>query len=351
MSRLPSKIALFQNERNWAQIKSRVWDLVERDHSTGIAQKGSLVMQLESMLAQRFTRRYCVTTGSCSDALTMAVIALNLPPNSRVAVGNYTFTASAHAVARAGHSVVPVDVDQNYCIDPSQIKDCRAAMAVDIFGNMSDWRSLDGLDIPVICDAAQSFESHNGTDWSAQKGVASCVSFSPSKTISSWGSGGALLTDDADIAEQARRLRLHGKINNNDVSSHAGMNSMMSSFEAACVIAGLELSETWQKRRQEIASYLMSRSVHNSAIDTSLTQHTLHKLVFQSDDRISTQIKFNLARIDCPVHYTMLINNEVLYQIDQELPQSNRYKQISFTVPNQHTLTDEEVERIAKALL
>jgi dTDP-4-amino-4,6-dideoxygalactose transaminase len=219
-----------------------------------------------------------------------------------------------------------------------------------MFGNMSDWRTLDGLDIPVINDAAQSFESYNGTDWSAQKGVASCVSFSPSKTISSWGSGGALLTDDADIAELARRLRLHGKINNNDNSVHAGMNSMLSSFEAACVVAGLEHSETWQRRRQQIAGHLTSSSVYNSVIDSNLPQHTLHKLVFQSDDRVSIQKQFSKANIDCPVHYTRLVNDESLYHIDQLFPVSDRYKQTSFTVPNQHTLTDAEVERIAKVL-
>lgn len=345
-----SKISLFQNERNWVQIKNRVLDLIEKDHGLGLAQKGNLVTHLEAQLAERFTRRYCITTGSCSDALTMSIIALRLPANSRIAVSNYTFTASAHAVARAGHQVIPVDVDQHYCINASIIKDCDATLAVDIFGNMSDWRTLDSLNIPVVCDAAQSFESYNGTDWSAQKGISSCVSFSPSKTISSWGSGGALLTDDAEIAEQAQRLRLHGKINNNQISTHPGMNSMMSSFEAACVIAGLEQSQSWQKRRKEISDYLISRSVHTCSIDQSLPQHTLHKLVFQAEDRVGLQKKFAEANIDCVVHYSVLINDEDLYHTDQSFPVSNRLKEVSFTVPNQHTLTDEEVERIAKVL-
>ena len=224
---MSDKIALFQNQRIWTQINPAVLDLVAQDHAVGLAQNGSLTHQLEHTLAQRFGRQHCVTTASCSDALTIAVLALNLPPGSRVAVSNYTFTATAHAVARAGHQAVPVDVNANYCINPAQVQDCQAVIAVDIFGNMSDWHQLDQLGIPVICDAAQSFESRTDR-WSAQQGIASCVSFSPSKTISSWGSGGALLTDSADIAAQARKLRLHGKTNNNQVSIHAGMNSMLS---------------------------------------------------------------------------------------------------------------------------
>ena len=343
-------IGLFQNQRNWSQIRSRVTTLVDQDHATGLAQKSNLVNYLESQLAERFARRYCVTTGSCSDALTIAMLALNLPPGSRVAVSNYTFTASAHAIARAGYQAVPVDVDNNYCINPELVSQCQAVMAVDIFGNMSDWHSLNKFNIPVICDAAQSFESHNGDSWSAQNGLVSCVSFSPSKTISSWGSGGALLTDDADIALLAQRLRLHGKLNNNDTSIHAGMNSMISAFESACVLAGLEQAEAWQQRRRHIAEYLTSSSVYASAMDINLGQHTLHKLVFQSDNRNSVMDKFKKVNIDCAVHYNTLINDESLYHVDTPMPVSDQFKNISFTVPNQHTLTDQEVERIAKVL-
>lgn len=343
-------ITLFQNQRNWDQIRSRVMHLIDQDHSVGQAQNSSLVRHLEAQLAERFARRYCVTTGSCSDALTIALQTLDLAPNSRIAVSNYTFTASAHAIARAGHMAVPIDVCDNYCIDPSLIQNCQATMAVDIFGNMSDWRSLNSLNMPVICDAAQSFESHNGDSWSASNGVISCVSFSPSKTISSWGSGGALLTDDADLADLARRLRLHGKLNNNDASVQAGMNSMLSTFEAACVLAGLELAESWQRRRQIIAEYLISSSVYASAMDLHLSQHTLHKLVFQCDNRDAVIKEFKKANIDCAVHYSRLINDEPLYGTDKAMPVSDRLKNISFTVPNQHTLTDPEVEQIAKAL-
>ena len=347
---MSDKIGLFQNQRNWDQIRSSVLTLIEQDHSQGLAQNSNLVQRLEAQLAERFSRRYCVTTGSCSDALTLAMIALNLPAKSRVAVSNYTFTASAHAIARAGYQVVPVDVTDNYCIDPALISNCQAAMAVDIFGNMSDWRSLNSLNIPIICDAAQSFESYNGDTWSASNGVISCLSFSPSKTISSWGSGGALLTDDVDLANLARKLRLHGKSNNNDESMHPGMNSMISTFEAACVLAGLELSESWQRRRQHIAEYLIDNSVYVSATDRSLTQHTLHKLVFQSENRIAVIDRFKKANIDCVVHYSRLINDEPLYGTTGVMPVSNRLKNVSFTVPNQHTLTDQEVEQIAKAL-
>jgi dTDP-4-amino-4,6-dideoxygalactose transaminase len=343
-------IKLFQNDRNWKQIRSEVLELIEQDHSVGMSQQGNLVNKLESVLCERFNRRYCVTTASCTDALIISILTLNLPKRSQIAVSNYTFTASAHAISRAGYNVIPVDVNNNYCIDTLKIPYCDAVMAVDIFGNMSDWRSLESLNVPVICDAAQSFESKDNDGWSAEKGLISCVSFSPSKTISSWGSGGALLTNDADIANMARRLRLHGKINNNDDSIHPGMNSMISTFEAACILIGLKYSESWHKRRKEIFNYLILNSIYKSGIDKNIKQHTLHKLVFQSDNRDDIQKKFFKEKIDFIIHYNKLINDETLYNKNLDLSISNRLKSISFTVPNQHTLTDKEVERIVKVL-
>jgi dTDP-4-amino-4,6-dideoxygalactose transaminase len=288
---------------------------------------------------------------SCTDALVIALQALKLPAGTRVAVSNYTFTASAHAVARAGYIVVPVDVDQHYCIDPDKIKNVSAVVAVDLFGNMSKWDQLNQLGVPVVNDAAQSLESHNGIRYSASYGTVSCISFSPSKTVSSWGSGGALLTDDDDIADLARKLRLHGKVANDAMAVAPGMNSMLSTFEAACVWVGLDYSPQWQQRRADIASYLILEANHFSAVDLSLKQHTLHKLVFQSNNRDQVIEQFKSAGIDCAVHYRRLINDEDIYNQPVDVSLSNQLSKTSFTVPNQHTLTDEEVKRIAKELI
>lgn len=351
LKNMSNRITLFQNDRNWQQIRSQVQDLIEHDHLLGLAQNTQLVQRLESRLAERFDRKHCVTMASCTDALVVAMQVLDLPRRSWVGVSNYTFTASAHAIARAGYIPVAIDTGADYCIDTDKITGVKAVLAVDMFGNMSNWNALDQLRIPVINDAAQSLESHNGHAWSAKKGMISCVSFSPSKTVSSWGSGGALLTDDKDIADLARKLRLHGKITNDVPAIAPGMNSMMSNFEAACVWAGLDHSEAWQKRRAEIAGYLIKQSSYTSAIDLSLAQHTHQKLVFQSNSRDQVLAQFKSAKIDCAVHYRTLVDDESIYNRSSDVPVSTQLSKISFTVPNQHTLIDEEVERIAKELI
>jgi dTDP-4-amino-4,6-dideoxygalactose transaminase len=343
---MSDKIKLFQTERSWQQIREQVLSLVDEQHINGWAQNGQLTRDLESRLARHFNRKHCVTTANCTDALQLAIISLDLP-SSDIAVSNYTFIASAHAISRAGHQVVPIDVDDNYCINKNLIGNEAAVIAVDVFGNMSD---INGLTVPVIIDAAQSLESHDGKEYSASRGTISCISFAPSKTVSSWGSGGALLTDDDNIANIARRLRLHGKSKNSDDSIHPGLNSMMSSFESACVWAGLDHSEEWQARRKKIAEYLIAESRHLTAIDTSLAKHTYQKLVFQSEQRDDVIKKFTDAGIDCTITYSRLVNDESLYHQFDYMRNSDKFKNISFTVPNQHTLTDAEVERIAEKL-
>ena len=343
-------IGLFQNQRNWQTVKEQVLDLVNEDHTVGRAQNGILTKRLEDQLAKRFNRQYCVTVASCTDALVISMLAMDLKPNSKVAVPNYTFTASAHAVARAGHTVVPVDVGANYCYDPiAEAPIVDAIVGVDMFGNMCDWEVIQHLGLPIVNDAAQSIESHNGKKHSAEYGDVACLSFSPTKTISSWGSGGAILTNDKRIADKARKLRLHGKETNNATAIHAGMNSMMSSFECACVLVGLEHSEEWQTRRHRISEYLIEKSTYESACE-KLPKHTYSKLVFQSDNRQQTLEHLHKQGIGTAIHYNMMLTDEALYRGGKTLPLSIQLKAKSFTVPNQHTLTDAEVEHIGKNL-
>lgn len=342
-------IHLFQNDRAWNQIKKQVYALVDQEHANGMAQNSAIVKRLEQRLAERFNRKHCVTFASCTDSLVGACVALQMPKNSRIAVSNYTFTASAGAIARAGYTPIPVDVTENYTIDIKKCPPVDAVMAVDVFGNMSNWDAIENCGIPTINDAAQSLESHDGYCWSAGYSDISCISFSPSKTISSWGSGGALLTDNDDVAHFARLFRLHGKTNNNTPSIHPGLNSMLSTFEACCIWIGLDYSDEWQSRRKQIAEHILANCKYTCALD-HMKQHTYHKLVLQHQNRDSVIQHLRHSGVNTGIHYQLTINDEPLYNTKNDFPVSDKLKNISFTVPNQHTLSDEEVERIAKAL-
>lgn len=344
------KISLFQTERAWNEIREQVYDIVDREHQQGKAQKSEIVFTLEDLLAKKFNRKFCVTTGNCSDSLTIACLSLQLNKKAHIGVSNFTFIASAHAVSRAGFIPIPIDIKKNYTINPEKISNVDAVLGVDIFGNISDWNKIQSYGIPTINDAAQSLESHDYYKYSAKYGDVSCISFSPSKTISSWGSGGAILTDDEKIASRAKKLRLHGKDTNSDISIGVGLNSMLSSFEAACIYVGMLHSEKWQQRRTDITRYLIDISRYECYLD-DIKKHTYHKLVFESNDRNNVlKMMSDRYNICCGVHYKTSISDENLYKSKNDMFVSNSKKNAVFTVPNQHTLTDDEVELIAEAL-
>lgn len=346
-----NKIELFQTDKVWDQIRDRVWEMTNEAHQEGRAQNSRIVKSLESRLATQYGRQYCVTTASGTDALILAIKCLQLPPQSRIAVGTYTFIATAHAIARAGHIPMPVDINHNYCIDWHKIPPCDAVVGIDIFGNSCDWNAIRYLGVPVICDAAQSLESVDREGFSSlQHGFIACTSFAPSKPISSFGSGGALLTNDPTVDEFAREYRLHGKTHSEQACRDPGLNSMISSFEAACVHAGIEHSQAWQDRRIKITEYLLDRSHYMSPLDRNLKRHSYSKLVFRSTERDRTIEKLHMAGIATAIHYPRLIHQEPLYQQLDQCPVADAASQMTFTVPNQHTLTDSEVERIAEAL-
>lgn len=337
-------IALFQTERCWSEIREQVLDLVDQEHRAGKAQNGQLVHDLEQRLARMFDRRFCLTVANCTDALTLSMMALDLPAHSRVAVSDYTFIASASAISAAGHVAVPVEVDQDYCVHQWPT-DVDAVVAVDIFGNMC---TVPDTSIPVIVDSAQSLESHDGDHWSAGRGVFSCLSFSPSKTISAWGSGGAILTDDPALYTKARQLRLYGRDDHGNIV-RPGLNSMMSSFEAACVWAGLDHRDQWWARRDHITRYLVANSRLGTGLDMCLSQHTFHKLVFRTPQRDLVMQDFKSKGIQTVVHYPRTVHQHQ-WCAHGTCPTSAALATQSFTVPNQHTLTDNEVERILEAL-
>lgn len=346
-----NNIKLFQTERTWNDIKEEVIALADTEFNQGMAQGGKLTRSLEALLCSVFDRRYCITTASCTDALYLSIEALHLPPNSFIGVANFTFTATAHAIFRAGHIAIPVDVKPNGCINVDKIpKSVSAVVAVDLFGNMSDWKALSQLSIPVINDCAQAIESKSTNGYSASRGVTSCLSFSPSKTISAFGSGGAILTDDKGIAEYCQLLKLHGKRKNSDVSVHPGLNSAMSSFEVAAVMVGFEHHFKWISRREQIASYLISKAKFETLNDRTLLQHTNHKLVFTVPNRDAVMQTLSNHGVDSAAHYSITINDEWLYNQPNEYPISDYLKESVITIPNQHTLTDTEVEHIGDVL-
>lgn len=347
-------IKLFQLDRIWSEIRHDALASMDLVASQGWAQKGPSTLALEQWLCDYSGRKHAIAVASCTDAL-RCILEYHFPIESLIGVPSYTFIATVNAIERAGLVPIFLDVDANYHVKLTDIGGLNGIVGVDLFGLAQDYDKIADLDIPFVMDAAQSIETfdRHGRSSLAQ-GIASAVSFSPTKTIPAFGSGGAILTDDDEFATWARKWRTHGKNVNSDVAITAGANSMMSSLEAAQVLCCVNHHQQWRDRRQAIAEEFIINITSDRLIAPSTRgQHTWHKFIIRCADLEGRQqLRDHLTAhgVDSQVYYQPLVHEEELYLCDVVLHNSTWLSERSLGIPCQHTLTDEEIKTITNAL-
>ncbi len=217
------------------------------DHGQYI--QGPEVRELEDSLSRFLGARHCIAVSSGTDALLIALMALGVGRGDEVITTPFSFIATGEVIALLGATPVFVDIDaRTYNIDPDLIDGAitprtKAIMPVSLYGQCADFDTINEVaarrEIPVIEDAAQSFGA-------TYKGRKSCTlsdigatSFFPSKPLGCYGDGGALFTDNDDLATVMREIRVHGQ----DGRYHhprLGINGRLDAIQAAILLAKLE---------------------------------------------------------------------------------------------------------------
>ncbi len=189
-------------------IKNRIEKVLE--HGQYIL--GPEVRELEATLANYVGSRYCVSTGSGTVSLEMALRALNIGPGDEVITTPYSFFATAEVISIVGAKPVFVDIRSNtFCIDEERIEAAitprtKAIMPVSLYGQMPDMEKINEVaarhELPVIEDAAQSFGSRQKGFYSCGLSTIACTSFYPAKPLGAYGEGGALFTNDEELYQK-----------------------------------------------------------------------------------------------------------------------------------------------------
>ncbi|NDB56972.1 hypothetical protein EB001_00740 [bacterium] len=353
-------IKMFQLDRLWNEIKDDALSLIDSAAATGLGQKSKAVKDLETALSTYSNRKHVITTASCTDALTCAIEALNLPPKSLVAIQSLTFIAAATSIIRSGMIPYFIDVDECGHIKLETIpKNCSAVIVTDLWGCSIDYEKLqnwqkENPNIFVIMDAAQSIESSLNADKSLSQGIISVTSFSPSKTIPSWGSGGALLTDNDKIHNFAKKWITHGKEKNSDFATIFGANSTLGTLEAAQLLSVFISHKERHNRRCKIAeSYI--NALKDSYIKPLPYRgiHTWHKFIIDCVEQREKIIEiFNANGIETKTFYQPLITDEPLYKdfMHTDMNCSNYFSKNLLAIPCQSTLNDNEIFKICEVL-
>ncbi|OGA46529.1 MAG: aminotransferase DegT [Betaproteobacteria bacterium RIFCSPLOWO2_12_FULL_62_13] len=215
---------------------------------------GPEVRELEERLAAYTGAKHCVTCASGTEALLIALMALEIKPGDEVITTPFTFVATAEMIALLGAKPVFVDIEPDTCnIDSSRIEPAitsrtRAILPVSLYGQPADMDEINGIaarhGLPVIEDAAQSFGATYKGRKSCNLSTIGCTSFYPSKPLGCYGDGGALFTNDDALAGAMREIRVHGE---SDRYHHRriGVGGRMDTLQCAVVLAKLERFE-WE---------------------------------------------------------------------------------------------------------
>ncbi len=247
----------------YAALKPRIDARIQQVLDHGQYIMGPEVAELESALAAFTGARHCITVASGTEALLIALMALDLQPGDEVITSPFTFAATAETIVLAGAKPTFVDVEADTCnIDASLIEAkltprTRAIMPVSLYGQVADMAEINAIAVrhglAVIEDAAQSFGAMYQGRRSCALSTFGATSFFPSKPLGCYGDGGALFTDDDRLAEAARQIRVHGQSGRYQ-HTRLGVGGRMDTLQCAVVLAKLERFDWELQRRAELGA-------------------------------------------------------------------------------------------------
>lgn len=220
---------------------------------------GPEVEAFEREFAEYVGVKHCIGVANGTDAITIALRALGVGSGDEVVCPSYTFYASVEATISSGATPVFCDVDPaTGCVTPETVAAAvtprtKAVMPVHLFGNVAPVEGLRELGLPILEDAAQAAGATLGGKRAGALGDAATFSFFPSKNLPCLGDGGAVVTDDDDVARLARRLRFHGS-DDKQTFVEVGYNSRLDEMQAAVLRILLPELDGWTAARREAAA-------------------------------------------------------------------------------------------------
>lgn len=345
------------------RIRLKLEANIKRVLSYGKYILGPEVDQLEEKLTEYTGAKYCITCANGTDALQIALMALAIGPGDEVITPGFTYIATAETVALLGAKPVYVDIDpKTYNLDPSLLEaaitpNTKAMISVSLYGQCADFDAINSIaekyKLPVIEDAAQSFGATYKGKKSCNLSTIACTSFFPSKPLGCYGDGGAIFTNDEELATIIRQIARHGQ----DRRYHhirIGVNSRLDTLQAAILLPKLEILEDEMQARRRIAD-TYSQLLNEGGITTtpfveSHNESAWAQYTIQVDNRDQVQAKLKEAGIPTAVHYPIPLNKQPAVASDVELPIGDAVAERVMSLPMHPYLKVDEIELIVSSL-
>ena len=347
-----------------ARIKSQIDAAIQRVLAHGQYILGPEVEELEEKLADYTGAKYCITCANGTDALQIAQMALGIGPGDEVVTPGFTYIATAETVALLKARPVFVDINpRTYNIDASLLEGAisprtKAIIPVSLYGQCADYdeinRIADKNGIPVIEDAAQSFGATYKGKRSCNLTTIACTSFFPSKPLGAYGDGGAIFTNDSELAKIIRQIARHGQ----DRRYHhvrIGVNSRLDTIQAAILLQKLSIFEEEVAARQDVArcydAILKAINIDSVPYIEPQNESVYAQYTILIKEREAAQRRLAMLGIPTAVHYPIPLNKQpALPETTISLSVGDRIAEQVLSLPMHPYLCSQTQQMIADAL-
>ena len=347
-----------------ARIKDKIDAGIQRVLAHGQYILGPEVAELEEKLAAFVGAKHCITCANGTDALQIAQMAVGVMHGDEVITPGFTYIATAETVAVLGAKPVYVDIDpRTYNLDPALLEAAitprtKAIIPVSLYGQCADFDTINAIaakhGIPVIEDAAQSFGATYKGRKSGNLSTIACTSFFPSKPLGCYGDGGALFTNDDELAKIIRQIARHGQ----DRRYHhirVGVNSRLDTLQAAILIQKLDIFQAEFEARQILAAKYDEKFGSVKGVETpfieahNVSAYAQYTLLVERREHLRDTLQ--AEGIPTAVHYPIPLNKQpAVADSSLSLPVGDVLSERVVSLPMHPYMTDAQIEKVTSAV-
>jgi dTDP-4-amino-4,6-dideoxygalactose transaminase len=359
------KVPMLDLSEQYQGLRSEVLDVLDQVMSSSRFILGDNVKRLEQDIAKFSNVAHGIGCGNGSDAIHIALQALGIGAGDEVITTAFTFFATGGAIVRAGAKPVYVDIDPvTFNIDPEKVEEAitdktKAILPVHLYGQMADMERLAEIaekhNLAIVEDAAQAIGAKQNGKTVGELGSAATYSFFPTKNLGAYGDGGMVVTNNDDVAEKARVIRVHGS--KPKYYHHVlGYNSRLDEIQAAVLNVKFPHLEEWSElRRQKAETYthLLKEQLGDlvkTPVEKKGNYHVFHQYTIRVEKRDELQKFLNEQGVSTMIYYPLPLHQQPVFENlgykAGDLPQAEKAAKEALSLPMFPELKTEQQEYV-----
>ncbi len=361
------QIPIFTPVRQYLNLKEEIDQAIQKVLNKGNFILGDEVAEFERRISEYLGVKHAIGVASGTDALQIALMAVDLKPGDEVITTPFTFVATAETIALLGGKPIYVDIDEKtYNLNPELIEGkiterTKVIIPVHLYGQPAEMDDILEIarkyNLYIIEDSAQAL----GSEYKGRKvctfGDIACISFFPTKNLGAFGDAGMIVTDNDELAEKIRMIRVHGsKVRyNHEV---LGVNSRLDTIQAAILLVKMKYLDAWNNKRIEIAQkynkWLSDIDNIRTPYREPYNKHIYHQYTIRTNQRNELAQFLKEKGIQTAVHYPIPLHLQKAFSYlgykEGDFPISEACSKEVLSLPMFPELKDDEVEYVVESI-